>query len=73
MEAIKKLRECRGISQDTLARELGIDRSTVAKWETNGIYPRGDKIPEIADFFGCTIDALDGREPSEETDPQVSA
>ena len=62
MEAIKRLRESRGISQDVLARGLGVDRSTVAKWETNGIYPRGDKLPEIADFFGCTIDALYGRE-----------
>lgn len=64
MEAIKRLRVSRGISQDELAKEIGIDRSTVAKWETNGVYPRGDKLPEIADFFGCSIDALYGREIS---------
>lgn len=72
MEAIKRLRVSRGISQDELARELGIDRSTVAKWETNGVYPRGDKLPEIADFFGCSIDALYGREISECGDDAAS-
>ena len=68
MEAIKRLGVSRGISQDELAKELGIDRSTVAKWETNGVYPRGDKLPEIADFFGCSIDALYGRDGQGERD-----
>lgn len=63
VETIKRLRESKGVSQDALAKALGIDRSTVAKWETNGIYPRGDKLPEIADFLGCSIDALYGRVP----------
>lgn len=72
MEAIKRLRVSRGISQDELAKELGIDRSTVAKWETNGVYPRGDKLPEIADFFGCSIDALYGRTGSEQAAGEAS-
>lgn len=72
MEAIKRLRVSRGISQDELAKELGIDRSTVAKWETNGVYPRGDKLPEIADFFGCSIDALYGRAWPGKSDGEAS-
>lgn len=68
MEAIKRLRMSHGISQDELAGKLGVDRSTVAKWEANGGYPRGDKLPEIADFFGCSIDALYGRDRPDERD-----
>ncbi|HIY73896.1 MAG TPA: helix-turn-helix domain-containing protein [Candidatus Intestinimonas merdavium] len=63
METIKQLRESVGLSQDSLAKGLGVDRSTVAKWETSGVYPRGDKIPELAKLLRCTIDALYGREP----------
>ncbi|MBS5135888.1 MAG: helix-turn-helix transcriptional regulator [Oscillospiraceae bacterium] len=65
MEAIKRLREAAGLSQDTLARTLQVDRSTVAKWETSGVYPRGDKLPELADALCCSIDALYGRTPPE--------
>lgn len=63
MEAIKCLREKKGLSQDELAKILRVDRSTVAKWETKGIYPRGEKVLEIADVFNCTVDTLYGREP----------
>ncbi len=63
MEPIKQLREAVGLSQDALAKALKVDRSTVAKWETRGGYPRGDKLPELADILHCTIDALYGREP----------
>lgn len=63
MRALKDLREAKKISQDCLAQALSIDRSTVAKWETSDIYPRGDKILALADLLHCSIDALYGREP----------
>ena len=65
MEAIKQIRELRGIYKDYLARSLCVDRSTVAKWETKGRFPRGDKIPEIAKLLRCSIDALYGLRPPE--------
>lgn len=72
MEAIKRIRELRGISQDYLARALCVDRSTVAKWETSGGFPRGDKIPEIAKLLSCSIDALYGIRPLENIDDATS-
>lgn len=65
MRTIKDLREARGISQESLAQMLGIDRSTVAKWETSDVYPRGEKILALADALHCSIDALFGRTPPE--------
>ena len=63
MRVIKELREARGISQEGLAQMLGIDRSTVTKWETSDAYPRGDKILPLADALHCSIDELYGRTP----------
>ena len=72
MEAIKQIRELRGISQDYLARALCVDRSTVAKWETMEGFPRGDRIPEIAKLLRCSIDALYGLRPPEGGNGAVS-
>lgn len=63
MRTIKDLREARGISQESLAQMLDVDRSTVAKWETSDVYPRGEKILALADALRCSIDALFGRTP----------
>ena len=65
MQTIKDFREACGISQEGLAQMLGVDRSTVAKWETRDVYPRGDKIVALADALSCSIDAFFGRTPPE--------
>lgn len=57
-ELYKKKREQAGVTQEQLASELNIDRSTVAKWETTDVLPRADKLPEIAKILGCTVDDL---------------
>lgn len=67
MREIKALREARGISQEQLAQSLEIDRSTVAKWETSDICPRGERLVALADTLNCSIDALFGRSPPDDT------
>ena len=39
-DSLKALRQSRGLSQQQLAAELFVNRSTVARWES------GDRIPE---------------------------
>lgn len=58
VEKIRILRESKGITQQAMAAELNVDRSTVAKWELAGTYPRPKFLPMIARLLGCTIDAL---------------
>lgn len=58
MNNIKKLREKAGLKQTDLARMLKIGQSTVAMWETGETMPRTDKLPALAEIFGCTIDEL---------------
>ena len=57
---LQKLRKEKGITQEVLASHLGVSPQAVSKWE-NGSYPDGDLLPQIADFFGVSIDHLYGR------------
>lgn len=58
---VKELRQAANITQGDLGKLLGVDRSTVAYWESGGAMPRAELIPALADALGCTIDALFGR------------
>jgi transcriptional regulator with XRE-family HTH domain len=67
---IKVLRELKGISQEELAKSVGVHKSAVSKWE-KGIYsPKLEIIPKIADFFGVSIDELFSHEPTSTVDLQ---
>ena len=67
MVNLAKLREKRGLTQENVSRIMGIDRSTVAKWEAGDALPRADKLPILAKLlkpdlvvhilrFGCRDD-----------------
>ncbi len=55
---IKALRIKKGFRQKDLARELEVDRSTIAKWETGEAAPKADRLPKIARVLCCTIEDL---------------
>ena len=55
---IKQRREKVGLTQLKLANRLGVDRSTVAKWEAGDIDPRASLLPALAKILKCKIEAL---------------
>lgn len=57
-EKIKALRKAKNISQETLAKVLGVSFQAVSKWETNTTAPDVSIIPSIASYFGVSIDEL---------------
>lgn len=57
-EKIKQLRKAKNLSQEALARILGVSFQAVSKWETNVTTPDVGLIPSIASFFGISIDEL---------------
>ena len=61
---LQRLRKEKGITRDVLASHLGVSPQAVSKWE-NGSYPDGDLLPQIADFFGVSIDHLYSRATNE--------
>ena len=65
MLSIKSRREALGVSQRDIAKSIGVDVSTVTKWEAGAAAPRTALLPALADLLGCTIDEL-FREPQKE-------
>lgn len=57
-EKIKELRKAKGISQEALAKAVGVTFQAVSKWETNVTAPDVSLIPSIASYFGVSIDEL---------------
>lgn len=55
---IKKLRTERGITQEELAAKLGVSFQAVSKWETCTTTPDIALLPDIALYFGVSMDAL---------------
>lgn len=55
---IRQLRLRKGITQDAQAKVLNVSFQTVSNWENNICMPDIQLLPEIAVYFGCTIDDL---------------
>ena len=57
-EKIKKLRQENGITQEDLAKQLGVSFQAVSRWENSTTYPDITMLPIIANMFDVTIDYL---------------
>ncbi len=57
-EKLKNLRKEKNISQEKLAEYLNVSFQAVSKWETETAYPDISLLPDIARFFGITVDEL---------------
>lgn len=55
---IRKIRRAADITQCELAKAIGVDRSTVAKWETGKSKPKNEQCEKMARLFNCTVDEL---------------
>lgn len=54
---IAKLRKTKGITQEELAKYVGVSAQAVSKWENGGV-PDTELLPKIADYFKVSIDNL---------------
>jgi DNA-binding XRE family transcriptional regulator len=57
--ALARRRKAIGHTQESLAHELGIDRSTIVRWEAGTTEPRPWQRPRIAKILGISADRLD--------------
>lgn len=57
-EKLKELREKKGLTQEKLAEQLGVGRTTVTLWERGDNKPRIDMLVSLANILGCKVDYL---------------
>lgn len=55
---IYKLRKEKGYSQTDLANKLGVSYKAVSKWETNEAKPKLNRLKDLAQVFGISVDEL---------------
>ena len=60
-KVIAKLRKNLNVTQEALAKAVGVSAQAVSKWENGGV-PDTELLPRIAAFFHVSIDALFERE-----------
>lgn len=56
--SIKARREKSKMFQVNVAEALGVDQSTVAKWEAGVCKPTADNLIKLSKLFKCSIDSL---------------
>lgn len=57
-EKISSLRGAANMSQGDMAEKLNVSRQSISKWETNASVPELDKLIQLSDLFGVTLDEL---------------
>ena len=66
---IAQYRKKMNITQETLAKQLGVTNQAVSKWESDQCCPDVTLLPKLADIFGITLDELFGREAPKAEEP----
>ena len=57
------------MSQDDLARAVGVTRQTISKWEGGHSVPDLEKLQAMCRIFDVTLDELTGTEPPQPRQP----
>lgn len=60
--ALVRKRKEKGITQEELARYIGVTKASVSKWETGQSYPDISLLPQLAAYFNISVDELIGYE-----------
>lgn len=60
------LRKQKGLTQEELAQIFGVTNQSVSKWESGISCPDISLLPDIADYFGVSLDVLFGKSLSVE-------
>ena len=62
MQTITEFRKAKGLTQEQLAKMLGVTQGAVAQWENGLTHPAFNMLPRLAAALGVTVDELIGKE-----------
>ena len=64
---LKALREARGLTQEQLSELSGVNRASIARYETSvRVSMTIDTAKRLAGALGCTVSVLLGEEPTDQ-------
>lgn len=73
-ERLLEFRKRRGLTQEDLAREIGVTRQAVSKWERGVIAPSTTNLIALGELYGVHLDELvHGEAPIREKAEEVKA
>ena len=58
MQTIREARKALGLSQEQLAKLVGVTQGAVAQWENGLTHPAFAVLPKLAAVLGMTVDEL---------------
>jgi transcriptional regulator with XRE-family HTH domain len=58
---LRELRARHGLTQDRVAKELGVHESAVSRWENGTRFPTGEDLVGLSDLFEVSVDHLLGK------------
>ena len=61
-ERLKELRKESGLSQEQLAKEVGLTHTAICLWEQDKRVPNLDSVIALAQFFKVSLDYIAGLE-----------
>jgi transcriptional regulator with XRE-family HTH domain len=61
-QRIALARQQAGLSQNELAKKLGVGRSNIAQWERSGVTLKPEQLASLGDALGVGVEAFLGRE-----------
>lgn len=70
---IREIRKERGLTAESVARQIGVTQAAFSNWENGARNPKPDMIVKIAQVLECTTDELLGYERRTETREEIIA
>lgn len=64
-ERLKFLRKQNKVTQEILADKVGVERSSIGKYETSNVVPSTEVLIKIAEYFDVSTDYLLGRDENQ--------
>ena len=67
MNNFKAMRKRANMTQEQVAKQMGMDKSSISKWETGAALPRVGNLYQMATLYKCRVSDLipDGPNESE--------
>ena len=57
-QVLRRLRKDRKLKQEDVSKYLGVERVTCSAYETDRVIPPADKLYNLAEFYGISIELL---------------